>query len=91
MNLEKLPQLAQDKANHAIYGCVIAVLGAAVALQTGHDPRTGAALASIAAGVAKEAWDKLSGLGDPSVGDAVATACGCLPVVYGYCLAVGLD
>lgn len=88
MNLEHLPQLPQDKANHLLYGSVAAVIGGVVAPYAGVDPRIGMAAAAAAAGVAKEVWDKLSKLGDPNAADAIATACGAIPLVIGYSLAV---
>lgn len=57
MNLENLPQVPQDKANHHIYGAL------------------------------KEAWDRLTGKGDPSFADFVATATGALPIIAGIELA----
>lgn len=89
MNLERLPQLAADKANHHLYGQAAALVGALTAMATGHDPRSGAVLFAVCIGVAKEVWDKVSGLGDPDVMDAVATASGSLPIVIGYCLSAG--
>lgn len=88
MNFEHLPQLPQDKANHLLYGCAASVVGGLVAIHTGFDPRIGMAAAAAAVGVGKEVWDKLSKLGDPSAADAIATACGAIPVVIGYSLAV---
>ena len=88
MNLEHLPQLPQDKANHLLYGCVAALLGALAAPYAGVDPRICMAAAAAAAGVAKEVWDKVSKLGDPNAADAIATACGAIPLVVGYSLAV---
>lgn len=35
--------------------------------------------------------EKLPQLGDPSLGDAVATASGAFPIVLGYCLAAGWE
>lgn len=92
MNLETLPQLAQDKANHHIYGEIAAFIGAVagppIALHFGIviDRRTSAAIGATVAGAIKEAWDKLTGKGDPSVGDFVATASGALPVMAGLSL-----
>lgn len=92
MNLETLPQLAQDKANHHIYGEIAAVIGAVAGpLLLAHlgyvlDPRAGAAIGAVAAGALKEVWDRQTGKGDPSVGDFVATASGALPVIAGLSL-----
>lgn len=93
MNLETLPQLAQDKANHHIYGEVAAMIGAVAApLLAAHfgyqlDRRLGALLGAVAAGAIKEIWDKVTGKGDPSLGDFVATVSGALPVMAGLWVA----
>jgi hypothetical protein len=87
MNLEALPQAEKDKANHHIYGEIAAVLGALNAQRFGIDRRLGAAAGSIAAGVLKEIWDKVTGRGDPSPADAFATATGALPVILGLSIA----
>ena len=93
MNLETLPQLAQDKANHHIYGEVAALIGLvagpALARHVGIDldPRAGAAIGAVVAGAIKEIWDKVTGKGDPSLGDFVATVSGALPVMAGLWVA----
>lgn len=87
MNLENLPQVPQDKANHHIYGELAAAIGVLVAQHFGIDRRIGAAAGAIGAGVLKEAWDKVSGKGDPSFADFVATATGALPIIAGIELA----
>lgn len=79
MNLEKLPQLPQDKANHFIYGALASVAGVVVASAIGMPPATLALLFSAGVGIAKELWDKTTGLGDPDILDALATAAGGLP------------
>jgi hypothetical protein len=92
MNLETLPQLAKDKANHHIYGEFAALIGAiagpplAAVVGVQLDRRIGALTGAVVAGAIKEAWDKLTGKGDPSVGDFVATASGALPVMAGLSL-----
>lgn len=89
MDLSQLPQLAQDKANHHIYGEGAALVGALLlpplALRLGYvlSPREGAAIAAVIAGAAKEAIDKITGKGTPSVGDFLATCSGALPVIAG--------
>ena len=89
MNLETLPQLAQDKANHHLYGEIAALIGAVagplLVSRFGYvlDPRAGAAVGAIAAGAIKEWWDTATGKGDPSPGDFLATASGALPVMAG--------
>lgn len=89
MNLAKLPQLAQDKANHHIYGEVFSLIGAfagpVVAAHFGIqlDRRIGAAAGAAIAGAIKEVLDKLTGKGNPGAGDFVATASGALPVIAG--------
>lgn len=93
MNLETLPQLPQDKANHHLYGELAALIGAVagplLATRFGFvlDPRAGAAVGAIAAGVIKEVWDKVTGKGDPSLGDFLATASGAVPVMAGLWVA----
>ena len=89
MHPKHLPQLPADKANHFIYGCVIALAGAALAPLIGSDPRTVAAVSAIAAGIVKEALDYWTWGGGVDALDAVATAAGAVPVVAGYCLAIG--
>lgn len=86
-----LPQLPQDKANHFIYGTVIAFAGALVAQAIGSDPRTGAGLAAAGFGVLKEVVDPFFFGGHRDALDAVCTALGAAPVIAGYCLAVGVQ
>ena len=62
-----LPQLAQDKANHVLYGLVAFLLGNAL-----HSWQAGVLAASVLA-VGKELYDKFSGKGVPDGGDVVAT------------------
>lgn len=69
MNLQTLPQLSQDKANHLAYGAALACLGAF------HSVLTGAALCA-AFGIGKEVYDRVSRKGTPDVLDAVATLLG---------------
>lgn len=85
-----LPQLPADKANHFVYGCLIAFVGALVAMAIGSDPRTGAGLAALGAGILKEVLDRWTLGGHPQAFDALATALGAAPVIAGYSLAVGL-
>jgi len=87
--LTSLPQLPQDKANHALYGSAAAIVGAAiVGHQVGLDVRLAGAIAALAAGVLKEVADHFLG-GDVSASDAIATACGAIPVVVGASIAIG--
>lgn len=65
-----MPQLAQDKANHALYGLAIFiavgfVFGAVAGL-----------VAATLIGAAKEVYDRVSKKGCPDVLDLVATAAG---------------
>lgn len=82
MNLETLPQLAQDKANHYIYGGIIALVSAAFGpaalapLGIALGAIWCAAIGAVAAGAMKEVWDKVSGKGDPNVWDFLATCSG---------------
>lgn len=93
INLENLPQLAQDTANHHIYGEVGAALGALilppVALLFGLmlDKRLAAAAGAAIVGGVKEGWDTATGKGDPSPADFFATCSGALPVIAGLSLA----
>ncbi len=93
MQLADLPQLAQDKANHHIYGEVGAVIGAAILLPIvrhfGYelDRRAAAAIGATVIGVIKEVVDIVTGKGTPSFADFVATASGALPVIAGLTLA----
>lgn len=96
INLESLPQLAQDKANHHIYGEIAAALAAWVlpllALRFGYvlDRRLAAVIGAVGAAAIKEVWDKVTGKGDPSLGDFLATASGMVGVNAGLTLA-GLE
>lgn len=65
----KIPQLAQDKANHLVYGAALASLGAF------HSVAAGAVLCTVPA-VAKEVRDLLSRKGTADVWDAIATIAG---------------
>jgi len=72
----KLPQLAQDKANHVIYGAVLALVGGAVLPGVlGVSALVAAALTAGVVGAAKEVLDKYTG-GDPTVQDFLATLAG---------------
>lgn len=64
--------IALDKQAHVLAGAVIALAVAAVA-----GPVWGG-IAGIMAGVAKEAFDRLTGRGVPDVWDAVATDAGAI-------------
>lgn len=71
-----LPQLAQDKANHAIYGALLSLVGAAFLPGILGIPALVAAIGTgIFVGVAKEMVDKYTG-GDVSPNDALATSLG---------------
>lgn len=71
-----LPQLAQDKANHVIYGAVLSIISTALIQLVLPVPVPLLAVGSAAViGVAKEVLDKYTG-GDPSVNDALATTFG---------------
>ena len=64
-----LPQLPQDKANHALYGVAIFIVAAALL-----GPAEGLACA-IVAGAAKEIYDSTAG-GEVSAWDFWSTAAG---------------
>ncbi len=71
-----LPQLAQDKANHALYGALIAALVLVAALAAGRPLLPACAVAAIVTAVAailKEVIDRRSGKGTPEGRDALAT------------------
>ena len=61
--------IPQDKANHFIYGAVLASAGAL------YSHEAGAALCLVVA-VGKEVYDRVSRKGTPEVADAVATVIG---------------
>jgi hypothetical protein len=65
----KLPQLPPDKANHFVYGAVIASLGAIHSVEAG-------AIACAAFAVLKEVYDRISKKGAPEVADVLATIAG---------------
>lgn len=82
MNLDTvLPLVPQDKANHFIYGLVLALLGSFSFLLLGLNPIIGAIVFSSSLGAIKEVYDKLSGKGDPDFWDFIATFAGVLPVL----------
>jgi hypothetical protein len=83
-----LPMLPLDKANHALYGAAAAIIGAALGHMIGLDVRLSGALSASVAGVLKEVADHFLG-GDVSAADAIATACGAIPVVVGASIALG--
>jgi uncharacterized protein YfiM (DUF2279 family) len=73
-----LPTLADDKANHLIYGLAIYLVVCVIVSLVTMNPGTGARWGfwtSLAIGVAKEWWDRRHG-GDPSWRDAAATIAG---------------
>jgi hypothetical protein len=65
-----LPQLPADKANHVVYGIVLFMLLALI-----RSPEIALAIVAIV-GVAKELYDKYTGMGTADVWDAAATLCG---------------
>lgn len=69
-----LPQLDHDKANHFVYGAVLAGIGAL------HSVLAGAALCAVFA-IGKEVYDRVSKRGTPDPNDALATLAGALPVL----------
>lgn len=69
-----LPIIPQDKANHALYGAVIAAVGCLFS------PLVGAVLCTTFA-VGKEVYDRASGEGNPELWDALATMCGGVIVI----------
>lgn len=76
-----LPMIPQDKANHALLGALASVLGIGIAMELGWPPITLGYLLPIVIGFGKELVDLVSGEGEPSIGDALATAIGSWPVV----------
>ncbi|MFN4115635.1 MAG: hypothetical protein ACK4F7_03935 [Inhella sp.] len=64
-----LPTLPADKANHMVYGAVLASLGGM------HSVLAGAALCAVFA-IGKEAMDRVRKTGTPDLLDAVATLAG---------------
>ena len=88
----KLPSLSQDKANHAIWGAILA-LGVYVVASVLHIPLAAelGLVAAIGAAVAKEVTDKLANIKAAKLGlpaphgvevyDAVATIAGGL-IIY---------
>lgn len=71
----KLPQLPADKANHFLYGALIAALGSVAA-----SPLVGAGLC-VGFAVAKEVADRVTKKGNPELADALATVAGGAAVV----------
>lgn len=65
-----LPLIPADKANHAVYGALIACLGA---LTLG---ATAGAVLCVVAAVGKELYDRVSGKGNPEALDAAWTVVG---------------
>lgn len=79
MNRPNLPQLAQDKANHLIYGLLAFLVAAAVSLRTGHGQVAAiqhGLLFGIAIAVLWELFQKATKTGEPSPADAIATSSG---------------
>lgn len=70
----RLPVIALDKANHAVYGALAACLGAL------HSVVIGAELCAVLA-IGKEVYDRASGKGTPDIKDAVWTVAGGAPVL----------
>lgn len=75
-----------DKFGHLIVGALIAGFGAAFAFLTGLSMPLVALIGSVAAGVAKEAYDYISGKGTPEVADFVFTMIGGLLVTIAVAL-----
>jgi hypothetical protein len=65
-----LPQLDRDKANHFVYGALIAAVGALA-----HSPEVGAIACAVFA-VGKEVLDRVRKTGTPELADALATVAG---------------
>jgi len=76
-----IPQLKQDKANHFIYGAFAAAIAV---LASGIDPIVISIGASAIIGVAKEVFDSVTGKGEPSYADAVATLAGGVVVAISH-------
>lgn len=70
----KLPVIPADKANHFVYGAVLAGIGAL------HSVLAGAVLCAVFA-IGKEVYDRVTKKGNPEVADALATLAGGLPVL----------
>ena len=71
----KLPVIPLDKANHALYGTVIASVGTLLA-----GPIFGL-VACLFSAIGKELYDMTTGTGEHSIADASATLAGGLLVV----------
>lgn len=69
-----MPILPADKANHFVYGSVLAGVGSL------HSLLAGAALCAAFA-IGKEIYDRVSKRGNPEVADAIATLAGAVPVL----------
>lgn len=65
----RLPVIALDKANHAVYGAVAASAGGL------HSVAAGASLCAVLA-ISKEVYDRASGKGTPDIKDALSTLAG---------------
>ena len=75
----KLPVLAQDKANHAVYGNVIFVVAVLLGLLIGADVGNFAAWVTILVACVKEVYDRETGLGLFDRMDTLATIVGAIP------------
>ena len=61
--------IPQDKANHFVYGAILASAGALYSIEVG-------AALCLAVAVGKEIYDRVSGKGHPEIADIVATVVG---------------
>jgi uncharacterized membrane protein len=69
----KLPIVPQDKANHALYGAVICLLGSFHSIELG-------VVVGVFFAFGKEIYDRVSRRGTPDFLDAVATILGVMLV-----------
>ena len=76
-----LPLIPHDKALHATYGALLALIGALCALAVGQPLWLGALALAVLFAVGKEVYDRTSRRGTPDALDAVATVAGALPAV----------
>lgn len=81
IKLESKLLIPQDKANHFIYGLILAIIGAIIFAIIGLNFLIGAIVFSVVFGALKELYDKYSGKGDPDIRDFLATCAGVLPIV----------
>lgn len=75
----KLPLLAQDKANHFVYGAVLFTVGYLAGLQIGEHPLLSGMVLTAVVAIGREAYSRVTGKGTYDPLDAVATMAGAVP------------